>query len=121
MPVLTLQDPSGYVRLATRNNGPNKPGQLQSQTEPGTCAGVDPYSNSEIKQMIEYGVGGTSAGDALATNLIQGEDKVGQPDTACGVYDAARTCNSGDVDLDRLERSEGAISCYICEIANRLP
>ncbi|KAJ5673979.1 hypothetical protein N7462_009418 [Penicillium macrosclerotiorum] len=115
---IVMQESNGCVRVPTTDNGVTNPGLMQSHDGTGTCnSGSEvstPCIESEIKQMIQDGAGGTSAGAGLQQCLAQyGTD-------ATAYYKAARCYNSGSVDSSGNLGAGGATHCYVSDVANRL-
>ncbi|KAJ5306483.1 hypothetical protein PENANT_c031G06639 [Penicillium antarcticum] len=112
---IVMQESKGCVRVQSTNNGVQNTGLMQSHDGSGTCVGVTPCPSSMIKQMIEDGTIGTSAGDGLQQcyQAQSGSD-------ATKYYKAARTYNSGSIDASGNLGQGGATHCYASDIANRV-
>ncbi|OGE54037.1 hypothetical protein PENARI_c006G01609 [Penicillium arizonense] len=112
---IIMQESKGCVRVQSTNNGVQNTGLMQSHDGSGTCVGVTPCPSSMIKQMIEDGTTGTSAGDGLQQCYqAQSGSEVAK------YYKAARTYNSGSIDASGNLGQGGATHCYASDIANRV-
>jgi LysM repeat protein len=112
---IIMQESKGCVRVQSTNNGVQNTGLMQSHAGSGTCVGVTPCPSSMIKQMIEDGTTGTSAGDGLQ-QCYQAQS--GSEVTK--YYKAARTYNSGSIDSSGNLGQGIATHCYASDIANRV-
>jgi len=116
---IMLQESNGCVRVKTTSYSHANPGLFQSHEGSGTCNDgsnvQDPCPESEIHQMIEDGVAGTTSGDGLKQLLDAATGNGAQK-----YYEAARMYNSGSVDPSGNLGAGVATHCYSSDIANRL-
>lgn len=116
---IVVQESNGCVRAPTTDNGVINPGLMQSHNGEGSCnkggSVQTPCPKAQIKQMIQDGTAGTSAGDGLKQCLAQ----AGGTDSSA-YYAAARIYNSGSVDGSGNLGKGIATHCYSSDIANRL-
>ncbi|PNY23437.1 Uncharacterized protein TCAP_06619 [Tolypocladium capitatum] len=118
-----MQESKGCVRVPTTNNGVTNPGLMQSHNGAGSCAGQNPCPRSQIFQMIQDGVTGTSSGAGLQQLLAQARNVVqdfGGGPSSRAYYAAARLYNSGSADYNNLDNGLGSTACYASDVANRL-
>lgn len=113
---IMMQESNGCVRVHTTDNGVVNPGLFQSHDGTGSCNNgqvLNPCPDSEIKQMVDDGVGGTSAGDGLKQTFDSCSTSGSQ-----AYYQAAVIYNSGNLpgNLD----DNTATPCYASDVANRL-
>jgi len=105
---IIMQESNGCLRVPTTNNGVRNPGLMQSHNgmEFNPAAPC-----TTIHQMIIDGTQGTVDGDGLV-QLVN---------TYGDYYSAARAYNSGSIaSSGNLSDGNGATSCYVSDIANRL-
>ncbi|KAG9245988.1 hypothetical protein BJ878DRAFT_417994 [Calycina marina] len=103
-----MQESVGCVRAPTTNNGVTNPGLMQSH-DGSTYNAAN--AAASIQQMIVDGTEGTSSGGGLTEGL----------NTYGEVYSAARVYNSGSIaSSGNLSDGNGAVACYVSDIANRL-
>ena len=114
-----FQESRGCVYVKTTDNGVVNPGLMQSHNGAGTCAGKSACPSSEITQMIEDGVKGTSSGSGLQ-QLVQQAPAGSQSSSSQACYQAARLYNSGSASFENLDSGMGATSSYASDIANTL-
>ena len=116
---IMLQESNGCVRVQTTSYSHANPGLFQSHEGSGSCndgSNVQtPCPKTQIHQMIEDGVAGTSAGDGLKQLL-----DAAKGDGAQKFYQAARMYNSGSLDPSGNLGQGVATHCYSSDIANRL-
>jgi len=115
---IIMQESNGCVRAPTTNYGVRNPGLMQTHNGAGTCNDAEvshPCPASEITQMIQDGVGGTSSGDGLKQCLSES----GASDVSM-YYKAARIYNSGSIDTGGNLGAGIATHCYASDVANRL-
>ena len=117
--VIMQQESNGCVRAPTTNYGVSNPGLFQSHDGAGSCNNggsvQNPCPQSEITQMVEDGVKGTSEGPGLQLHLAQtGSKDVSQ------YYKAARMYNSGSIAASGNLNDGIATHCYSSDIANHL-
>lgn len=116
-----LQESGGCTGVNTTNYGVRNPGLMQSHDGSGTCYGKATCPPSEIKQMIEDGVG--SAGSTAGPGLSQcsQQEPASSASGAQKWYITARLYNSGSVSASDGDLAEGgATPCYASDMANRL-
>jgi hypothetical protein len=117
--VIMQQESLGCVRVRTTSNSHANPGLFQSNQGTGSCNDGGnlqiPCPESEIHQMVEDGVAGTSTGPGLQQLVDQAAGE-----TAQKYYRAARMYNSGSLDASGSLGRGGATACYCSDIANRL-
>ncbi|KAK3650914.1 hypothetical protein LTR56_005965 [Elasticomyces elasticus] len=128
---IVMQESTGCVRVITTQYSHFNPGLMQSHNGTGSCntnnaalglPGVvsdgtvqTPCPDSEIRQMIQDGTGGTSSGDGLEQLLEQ----QGHTDVSRW-YRAARMYNGGSIDPSG-DLGKGCCTlCYASDVANRL-
>ena len=120
---VVMQESKGCVRVPTTNNGVRNPGLLQDHNGAGTCNEngnvQNPCPASEITQMINDGVSGTSSGDGLKQTFATASAATGDS-ASRGYYAAARLYNSGSADYTNLDNGLGSTPCYASDVANRL-
>lgn len=116
---IVMQESKGCVRVITTDNGVRNPGLMQSHNGAGTCTGVNPCPASEILQMIQDGVAGTSYGPGLQQLYAQASSATGT-NGARAYYATARLYNSGSADYTNLDNGLGSTACYAEDVANRL-
>ncbi|WPH00662.1 Hypothetical protein R9X50_00349200 [Acrodontium crateriforme] len=95
---------------------------MQDHNGSGTCNDnghvQNPCPSSEIHQMIQDGVAGTSRGDGLKQTIQEAKN---HPTTgAQNFYAAARIYNSGSATYSNLDDGRGSTPCYASDVANRL-
>ncbi|KAK3111912.1 hypothetical protein LTR53_012366 [Teratosphaeriaceae sp. CCFEE 6253] len=123
---IIMQESTGCVRVITTQYSVFNPGLMQSHNGTGTCntnnaAGASggvvqtPCPESEIRQMIQDGAGGTASGDGLQECLA----KQGNTDVSMW-YRAARMYNGGSIDPSGDLAKGCCTACYASDVANRL-
>jgi hypothetical protein len=116
---IMLQESNGCVRVQTTSYSHANPGLFQSHEGSGSCNDgsnvQNPCPKSQINQMIEDGVAGTSSGDGLKQLLDAAKGNGAQK-----FYQAARMYNSGSLDKSGNLGLGVATHCYSSDIANRL-
>ncbi|KAL1305286.1 hypothetical protein AAFC00_002192 [Neodothiora populina] len=117
---IIMQESNGCVRVITTSYGVRNPGLMQSHNGAGTCneGGTvqTPCPASEIQQMVEDGVAGTSSGDGLVQCLAE----TGVTDIS-KFYRAARIYNGGVGGYRPDDLGSGCCTlCYSSDVANRL-
>lgn len=121
---IMMQESKGCVRVWSTSLSVGNPGLMQSHSGSGSCntgtstvAGTvqNPCPASQITQMVQDGVAGTSSGPGLKQAIAQS----GATD-ATKYYKAARIYNSGSIAASGKLGQGGATHCYSSDIANRL-
>lgn len=126
---IIMQESTGCVRVITTAYSHENPGLMQSNQGNGTCntnsaplasgASQDgvltPCPESEIRQQIQDGTGGTAAGDGLQQLIVQADAS-----DVSRYYKAARLYNGGSIDPSG-DLGKGCCTlCYCSDVANRL-
>lgn len=112
---IMMQESLGCAHVQTTNFGVSNPGLFQSHDGKGTCFNTPTCSDSEINQMCQDGIQGTSAGPGLEQLVKQAGSSGAET-----FYRAARMYNSGSIPTDGDLGAPGAMRCYCSDIANRL-
>ena len=116
-----MQESGGCSRVITTNYGVSNPGLFQSHDGKGSCNKdgqvQTPCPPSEIAQMVQDGIEGTSAGPGLQQLL--GKTAASSHDVS-RYYKAARMYNSGSIAASGNLEDGIATHCYSSDVANRL-
>lgn len=115
---IMMQESNGCVRAPTTSYSVTNPGLFQSHNGAGSCNKgqvQNPCPSSEIDQMVQDGVSGTTDGPGLKQLLdtCQGTD-------AQAYYETSRKYNSGSIASSGNLGQGVATHCYASDIANRL-